>query len=158
MILYLIHRGDSLSIRRTYGELVYYTASYKGDGALCYKTWFGYTVFEHISHGIAQEMTQFVPVEDSVKISILKLRNETKQHRRLTLTYYVRPVLGVSDQLTATQISTEVNEQGAIIIRNNYNDEFPGRIAFVDASVKDRSITCDRREFFGIGVLKIRRQ
>jgi len=29
---------------------------------------FGYTVFSHASHGIEQEMVQFVPVDDSVKI------------------------------------------------------------------------------------------
>ena len=41
-----------------------------------------------------------------------------------------------------------------VLIRNNYNDEFPGRVAFIDSSIKDRSITCDRKEFFGMGSIK----
>lgn len=34
---------------------------------------FGYTVFEHESHGILQRITQFVPVEGTLKISIISL-------------------------------------------------------------------------------------
>lgn len=115
---------------------------------------FGYTVFEHVSHGIRQEMTQFVPVEDSVKISILKLVNQADKPRSLSITYYIRPVLGVSDQFTASHINTEISDRGVVLIRNNYNDEFPGRVAFIDSSIKDRSITCDRKEFFGMGSIK----
>lgn len=111
---------------------------------------FGYTVFNHASHGIEQEMIQFVPVDDSVKISVLKLKNQSKEKRELSLTYYIRPVLGVSDQFTAMQINTQTDND-MILIRNNYNDEFPGRVAFIDTSLKAGSITCDRKEFFGAG-------
>ena len=81
------------------------------EGSYKIRHGFGYTIFEHVSHGIGQEMTQFVPVEDSVKISILKLVNKTYKQRNLSVTYYIRPVLGVSDQFTATQINTEINSQ-----------------------------------------------
>lgn len=111
---------------------------------------FGYTVFSHASHGIEQEIVQFVPVDDSVKISVLKLKNQSKENRELSLTYYIRPVLGVSDQFTAMHINTKA-DNGMILIRNNYNDEFYGRVAFVDTSLKAGSITCDRKEFFGAG-------
>lgn len=111
---------------------------------------FGYTVFSHASHGIEQEMVQFVPVDDSVKISILKLKNQSQENRGLSLTYYIRPVLGVSDQFTAMHINTKA-DNGMIVIKNNYNDEFPGRVAFIDSSLKVNSLTCDRKEFFGAG-------
>ena len=35
----------------------------------------GYSIFEHTSHGISLELTQFVPLDDSVKVSRLKIRN-----------------------------------------------------------------------------------
>lgn len=111
----------------------------------------GYSSFEHISHGIGQEVTQFVPVDDTVKISILKISNESNESRDLSLTYYIRPVLGVSEQFTAGQINTQTNDQGTVLIRNNFNEEFGGRVAFIDTSVKERSITSDRKEFFGTG-------
>ncbi|NLP12926.1 MAG: glycosyl transferase [Clostridium sp.] len=146
-ILYILddHTGETWSVT---------PLPIREEGSYKIRHGFGYTIFEHVSHGIGQEMTQFVPVEDSVKISILKLVNKTDKPRNLSVTYYIRPVLGVSDQFTATQINTEINSQGVVSIRNNYNDEFPGRVAFVDSSIKDRTITCDRKEFFGMGSIK----
>src|SRR6202051_38895 len=59
----------------------------------------GYTVFEHNSHAVGQEMTVFVPVAgngagDPVKICRLKLRNESSRQRRLTVTWYAEWTLG----------------------------------------------------------------
>ena len=58
----------------------------------------GYTVFEHTSHGISQELLLFVPLEGSVKISLLRLRNRTERKRRLSVTSYNELVLGVAAQ------------------------------------------------------------
>ena len=112
---------------------------------------FGYSVFEHLSHEIKQSMVQFVPVNDSVKVSILSLENRSEHKRELSLTYYVRPVLGVSDQVTAMHIKTRQGESGALLIENPYNEEFSGRTTFMDSSVAERSVTGDRAEFFGAG-------
>ena len=54
----------------------------------------GYTVFEHSSHSIGQELTVFVPAGDPVKICRLRLQNESARQRRLTVTYYAEWVLG----------------------------------------------------------------
>lgn len=111
---------------------------------------FGYTTFEHISHGIKQEMTVFVPKDENVKIVKVKLNNISGRKRRVSAFYYIRPVLGVSDQITAPFIITDINEKtGILFIRNTYTDDFTGRIAFMDCSIKERSVTGDRNEFFG---------
>lgn len=112
---------------------------------------FGYSVFEHDSHGIRQKLTQFVPVQDPVKISLLNLANGSSQKRSLSLTYYMRPVLGVSDQVTAMHIKTRLNGSGALLIENPYNEEFSGFIGFLDVSIGERKVTGDRKEFFGAG-------
>ena len=114
---------------------------------------FGYSVFEHTSHGIKQRMTQHVPVEDTVKLSILNLKNLSDVERHLTLTYYIRPVLGVTDQVTAMHIKTSQDKAGTLLLENPYNEEFAGSICFIDASVKERTVTSDRKEFFGTGDL-----
>ena len=59
----------------------------------------GYTVFEHNSHAINQELTVFVPVEengdgDPVKFSGLRLRNDSGRPRHLTVTFFAEWVLG----------------------------------------------------------------
>ena len=53
----------------------------------------GYTVFEHNSHGIEQELTVFVPVDEAggepIKLQRLKLTNASPRRRSLSVTYYV---------------------------------------------------------------------
>lgn len=111
---------------------------------------FGYSIFEHISHGIKQEMTVFVPSDERIKISRLKLKNLSGKTRKVSAVYYIRPVLGVSDQITASFITTEIDENSKVmLLKNTYSDDFPGRIVSVDCSMIDRSVTGDRVEFIG---------
>jgi len=110
----------------------------------------GYTVFEHASHGISQELLLFAPLDAPVKISLLRLRNRSDRHRRLSVTSYSELVLGVSRDATATQICTDMEEQqGAIFARNSYNNEFAPRIAFAGTNERTFTMTCDRKEFIG---------
>ena len=41
----------------------------------------GYSRFEHASHGIALELLQYVPVDDPIKISRLKITNQSGRER-----------------------------------------------------------------------------
>lgn len=115
---------------------------------------FGYTVFEHFSHGIEQSMIQFVPRSDAVKISLVSLKNVTDKERNLTLTYYIRPVLGVSDQFTARYIVTDKTDDNAVFAENHFNEEFTGTVAFLDIPGNAKTVTGNRKEFFGEGCLK----
>ena len=110
----------------------------------------GYSVFEHHSHGLSQELLVFAPLDAPVKISLLRLRNRTDRRRRLAITSYNELTLGVSREATAPHIVTDLEEQlGAIFARNSYNNEFAGRIAFVATSEPRFTMTCDRKEFIG---------
>ncbi|PYS94298.1 MAG: hypothetical protein DMF64_01530 [Acidobacteria bacterium] len=110
----------------------------------------GYTVFEHTSHGIAQELLLFVPVDAPLKISVLRLRNRTDRRRRLSVTNYNELVLGVERSKSTPYVITEIDaESGAIFARNPYNNEFAGRVTFADVSLQERNATCDRKEFIG---------
>ena len=110
----------------------------------------GYSVFEHTSHGLSQELLLFVPLDASVKISLLRLRNRTARKRRLSITNYNELVMGVTRQSSAPYIITEIDDASATIFaRNPYNNEFAGRVAFVATSEPLASATCDRKEFIG---------
>ncbi len=111
---------------------------------------FGYSEFEHASHGITQKLVQFVPVEGTVKISIMTLTNDSPESRRLSVTYYLSPVLGVSVNETAMHLITAQTEKGTLTIENPYNRDFPDQICFMDTSIEERTVTGDRREFFGM--------
>ena len=111
----------------------------------------GYSRFLHKGNGIDQELTVYVAKEDSIKINLLKLKNPGKEKRNLSLIYFIRPVMGISDEITQQYIVTDLDKQGrGILIRNPYNADFKGRIGFVSTSEKIHSFTCDRREFVGI--------
>ena len=110
----------------------------------------GYSIFEHLSHGIAQELMMFVPLDAPVKLSLLRLHNRTSRKRKLSITYYNELVLGFRRSVNAPFIITEIDaETGSILARNPYNNEFAERIAFAAMSENPASVTCDRKEFIG---------
>jgi cyclic beta-1,2-glucan synthetase len=112
---------------------------------------FGYSRFEHNSHEIRQSLNQFVPIDESVKLSLLSLMNSSDKKKKLKVTYYIKPVLGVIRKNTILHIRTKLDDSGGILLENPYNEDFRGEICFVDASIKERTVTNDGKEFFGSG-------
>jgi cellobiose phosphorylase len=144
--------GETFYVRDEYGEPWSMTPlPIREEEAYTIKHGFGYSEFEHVSHGIAQGLVQFVPVEGTVKISIISLRNESPDDRNLNITYYVSPVLGVNTRDTAMHLVSSQSDRGTLIIENPYNREFADRVCFMDTSIEERSVTGDRKEFFGLG-------
>ena len=110
----------------------------------------GFTKFEHNSHGIAQELLQFVALNAPVKISVLRLRNVSDRSRRISVTNFNELVLGAHRELSAPYIVTKVNPSaGTVLAHNPSNNGFANRTAFVATRERVASMTCDRREFLG---------
>ena len=110
----------------------------------------GYSRFEHVSHGIALELLQYVPIDDSIKISRLKITDISGRARRLSVTAYVEWVLGPSRGASAPFVATEIDpETGAMLARNPWNIEFGRRVSFADLAGRQGSWTGDRKEFLG---------
>jgi cyclic beta-1,2-glucan synthetase len=110
----------------------------------------GYSRFMHDSHGIALELCQYVPLDDPVKISRLKITNHSRRSRRLTVTAYVEWVLGPARTTTAPYVVSELDEAtGALFARNAWTLDFVGRVAFLDLAGKQTAWTGDRTEVLG---------
>ena len=110
----------------------------------------GYSRFEHTSHGIALDLLQFVPWDDPVKISRLRVENRTGRARRLSVTAYAEWVLGVSRSAAAPFIVTALDDDtGALLARNPWNIDFPDRVAFADLGGRQTAWTSDRTEVLG---------
>ena len=110
----------------------------------------GYSRFEHTSHGISLELLQYVPLEDAIKISRLKIHNQSRRSRRLSLTAYVEWVLGTSRAAAAPFVATAIDpETGAMLARNHWNAEYGTRVAFADLAGRQAAWTGDRTEFLG---------
>jgi cyclic beta-1,2-glucan synthetase len=110
----------------------------------------GYSRFEHVSHGIAADLLQFVPLDGAVKISRLKIKNVSGRRRRLSITAYVEWVLGPSRAACAPYVVTEIDPKtGVMLARNPWRMEFGSRVAFADLAGQQRSWSGDRTEFIG---------
>jgi cyclic beta-1,2-glucan synthetase len=111
---------------------------------------FGYTRSEHTSHGIALNLTQFVPLEEPIKISRLKIKNTSDEPRQLSITHYLDWVLGNQNNRAAPFIVTSVDPESHVLLaRNPWTADFKGRVAFMDMAGAQQSCTADRTEFLG---------
>ncbi len=110
----------------------------------------GRTSFSHAGHGLIQDLEVFVDPDDPVKLSILTIANESSRRRRLSLFAYHEWILGSARAGEHLHTVTELDpETGAILARNPFAAEFPGRTAFAAASPAPASATGDRLEFLG---------
>ena len=110
----------------------------------------GYSRFEHVSHGIALTLLQYVPPDDPIKISRLTITNQSGRSRRLSITAYVEWVLGPSRAASAPFVMTEIDpETHTMLARNHWSTGFGTRVAFADLGGRQRSWTGDRKEFLG---------
>jgi cyclic beta-1,2-glucan synthetase len=110
----------------------------------------GYSVFEHDHKGLASSLRMGVDKADPVKISVLTLRNDGKVRKKLTLTWYLEWVLGVTREKTQYQVRTEFDEDTQSMFARNYFDaDFAANVAFASISERVAYYTADRREFLG---------
>lgn len=114
---------------------------------------FGYSIFKHYAYDIAGEITMFVDMNESVKLCRLKLKNNSKTMRKLSITYYAKLVMGVSHEKTAQYIFTNFNNKNEYIYsRNPYSEHFGNLICYLKIiGGKDYSYTGNREEFIGRG-------
>ena len=114
----------------------------------------GYTVFEHNSNGIEQELTVFVPVNERggepIKLQRLRLTNASSRRRRLSVTYYVELTLGENRETSRMHVTTNWDDEAqALLAQNRYHPEYPERVAFVSITPQAESYGGDRTSFIG---------
>ncbi|MGI9078490.1 MAG: GH36-type glycosyl hydrolase domain-containing protein [Gemmatimonadaceae bacterium] len=115
---------------------------------------FGYTRYRHMCTALEQEVTQFVPRFDSVKITTLSITNRGDRPRRLSIFSCTQLVLGVLPHESGASVVTEHDvESGAILAVNRERKEFAERVAFANVVrplfMSPVQITADRTAFIG---------
>ena len=122
----------------------------RGQSGYVCRHGFGYTIFEHYESGISSEMTTYVAMDAPVKFVVIKLRNDSKRTRRLSLTGYWELVLGEWRHANMMHIVTETDlHNGALYAHNDYGQACGHRIVFVQTSERERTLTGNRTEFIG---------
>ena len=114
----------------------------------------GYTVFEHNSHGIEQELTVFVPQDETggepLKFQRLVLKNDSERPRTLSVTYYVEWTLGENRETSQMHVISRWDDEAqALTARNPCHPEFGARVAFASINPQPGAYSGDRTSFIG---------
>jgi cellobiose phosphorylase len=144
--------GEAIYLRDEESGFFWSPTSHPSSGAMPYATrhGFGWSVFEHTSGGIRSELCVYVDPVETVKFSVLTVRNGSGRMRRLSATGYVEWVLGDVRSKCAMHICTQIDAaSGAMFAHNAYNADFAGRVAFFDVDDASRTLSGDRSEFIG---------
>jgi cyclic beta-1,2-glucan synthetase len=114
----------------------------------------GYSVCEHNSHAIEQELITFVPMDkqggEPLRIQRLRLHNSSSRTRRLSVTFYSEWVLGSDhEDMQMHTVTRWDKEAQAILATNGYHPDYSERIAFAAISPSSTDFTADRASFLG---------
>jgi cyclic beta-1,2-glucan synthetase len=114
----------------------------------------GYSLFERHSFGIHQQLTQFVPNDDSggdpVKFYTLELRNDTDRWRELSVTFYVELTLGEHRESAQMHTVTHWDRRSSTLLGfNRYHPEYGERVTFVTLDPSPATYSGDRTSFIG---------
>lgn len=114
----------------------------------------GYTLFEHNSHGIEQQLLIFVPVDDEggepIRLQRLRLFNASSEKKILSIFCYTDLVLGKNKEDTQMHVVTDWDlESQALFAYNRYNDNYSCNVCFMSSSKVPSSYTGNRKEFIG---------
>jgi cyclic beta-1,2-glucan synthetase len=121
-----------------------------GQGSFRTRHGFGYTTFEGHDAGLRMELTQFVPLTDSLKVGKLRISTASQSKRELRVTFFAELLMGSQRDRSAPFITTEMDGQtGAMLVRNRWNADFGERVVFADLLGKQTAWSGDRREFLG---------
>ena len=114
---------------------------------------FGYSKFDSAIYGIPLSLTVFVPQQEHVKLYSLALNNPGTEERKISLYFYVRPVLGKTPYHTGNYLLSDKKEEiPALLMENHFSNDFPGRIAYISCSLPLSSYTADAGELAGTPV------
>jgi cyclic beta-1,2-glucan synthetase len=118
---------------------------------------FGYTSFEHESHGLSQQTTMFVARDEPVKLTRLRVTNLSGRMRRLSFVSLLHWALGGLASETSGQVVTAYDAKERVIWATNPKREHYGGCVAFSAVRTDKSaggplvsFSCDRATFLGL--------
>lgn len=120
----------------------------EGDFKVTYG--FGYANYTNLCNDFLCETQIFVPKQDKVKVSLVKLKNTRADKRSLKLIYYIKPVLGEEEQKTKGFVYLSKANRHCMKARNLSNSDFKGTV-YLGTSELISSYTGDKKWFVGNG-------
>ena len=123
---------DKKSLNKTINNSFGISPNILGDTGNYHITYgFGYSKYQHIYKDIEEELTIFVPVNDSLKISKLSLKNTSLKKKKIKILYDVDFVLGERKDRFINYLYKE--NYNLLLVKNNIN---PENYAYITSSEK----------------------
>ena len=106
---------------------------------------FGYTILENETVDLKKEITEFVAVEDNIKIYLMHLTNKHKKKNSQEIEFWINPTFGNFEEKTSRHILTEfMKDDNYVKMRNVYINNYSDINVFMSSSEEIISATCDR--------------
>ena len=102
---------------------------------------FGFANYRQENKYIKQELDVFVPINDDVKINILRIRNNTNQNKKISLIYKIDDVLGEDELKTNGYLNLKYNKEKDYITINNLYEQDIKETVYLYSSEKIKSFT-----------------
>ncbi len=96
---------------------------------------FGYTILESNTDDLSHKIIEFVPEKDNIKIYLLKIKNKTKDKNIVKIEFFIKPVLGISEEVATTNVLAEyIEKDNYLKIHNVCNTDYSDINAFLSCS------------------------
>ncbi len=106
---------------------------------------YGYSVLESETHEFVHEVTEFVPLDDTVKIYLMKIKNKLKTDKDVDINFFINPTFGNFEEKTSRHILTEfMGDDNYLKMRNVYHNYYSDLVVFMSSSLKINSATIDK--------------
>ena len=105
---------------------------------------FGYSILEGETKKLYRSVTEFVSLNDNVKIYLMNIKNKTNKKINTNIEYWINPVMGNFEDKTARYILTEfMGDDNYLKMRNVYSINYGNVNVFMSASEKIESTVCE---------------
>ena len=106
---------------------------------------FGYSILESETETLKHEITEFVALEDNVKIYLMKLKNKTNRKENVNLDFFINPTFGNFEEKTSRHILTEfMGNDNYLKMRNVYSINYGDVNVFMSSSEKITTAICEK--------------
>lgn len=105
----------------------------------------GYSTFGSETIDLKKEITEFVPVNDPVKLYLVKLTNKDDSELEVDVNYWINPTLGNFEEKTARHILSEfMGNNNYLKLRNAYSINYCDVCVYMSSSEKIDYALCDK--------------
>lgn len=106
---------------------------------------FGYSVLSSETENLKHEITEFVALEDNVKIYLMKLKNKASKKKTTNIEFWINPTFGNFEEKTTRHILTEfMGNDNYLKMRNVYSINYGDVNVFMSASEHIEEAECQK--------------